>query len=84
MNKTFKLSFAAALAALCFSTGANAGESLPERAVEALGAVIASQGNAALLEIRQELKDTLLEQLKPLLPRPAIAPIRPVETPAQR
>lgn len=80
MNKSFRLSIAAALTALSFCASVNAEESLPERAVEALGTVIASQGNAALLEIRRELKDTLLQQLKPFLPPPAAAPARPVET----
>lgn len=76
MNKTVA-ALALSLAAL---TGpAAAQDSLPARAATAVGHAIASQGNAALVQIREELKDTLLEQLRPYLPSPAEAPAVPAE-----
>ena len=57
MTKSLKL---AALLALSF-------------AASAVGAAIAAQGNAALAELRNELKDTVARQLKPLLPAPVVA-----------
>lgn len=44
-------------------------QSLPMRAASGLGAFIASQGNAALTEIRDEVRKDLLERLKPYLPK---------------
>lgn len=77
MNKTF----AALALSLAAFTGpaAAAQDSLPARAATAVGLAIASQGNAALVQIREELKDTLLEQLRPYLPRPTEAPAVPAE-----
>ena len=46
-------------------------ESLSERAITALGILIASQGNQALREIRDEMKEHLLDDLKQLMLEPA-------------
>lgn len=40
-------------------------------AANSVGLWIASQGDQALREIREDLRDTLAEKLKPLLPAPA-------------
>jgi hypothetical protein len=79
MTKTLK---AAALLALSFAAcaPAQAEESVAARAASAVGTMIAAQGNAALMEIRRDVKDTLGQKLKPLLPQPA--PAKPV--PAKR
>ena len=69
MNKTFAAAAIVALAA--FAGPASAQDNLPARAISAVGYAIAAQGDAALVQIRQELKDTLLEQLRPYLPQPA-------------
>jgi len=68
MNKTI---FAAAALTLCSIPGSvGAGDySLPGRAVSALGMVIASQGNAALVQIRRELQDSALKTIEPFLPQ---------------
>jgi hypothetical protein len=76
MTKTFKTQMSAALIALTFcavAAPASAEDNLPTRAASALSAVIASQGNAALVQIREELKDNLRERLAPYLPRPEVA-----------
>lgn len=80
MNKP--LAAALVLSFAAFAGPAAAEESLSSRAASAVGAVIASQGNAALVQIRQELKETLLEQLRPWLPQPAGE--KPVAAPADR
>ena len=76
MNKSTKLGLAAL--ALCLAgaaaPAAAADAGFETRAVSALGIAIASQGNAALLEIKRELKDTLVDQLKPFLPAPSPTP----------
>lgn len=85
MNSKSALLAAALVAFTSMVPASAATETLPERAANALGAVIASQGNAALLEIRRELKETLLQQFKPLLPKPSeTAPTAPAKTPAGR
>ena len=74
MNKAFNIRIGAALVALsctAFAGTAGAEESIATRTAVAVGHAIAAQGNAALVEIRRELKDVLLEQIKPLLPQPA-------------
>lgn len=84
MNR--KVTLAAALALSAFSGMASA-DSLPTRAAGALGTVIASQGNAALLQIKRELRESALQAVKPFLPdvAPAAEPAPPAETPvAQR
>ena len=76
MNKTFKTQIGAVLA-LCLagaSLPAAAQDNLPARAINALGLAIKSQGDAALVQIREELKDTLLDRIQPLLPKPEAAP----------
>ena len=68
----FAKSTAAALA-LCFAAAAtpvSAEDSLPARAITALGLAIAQQGDLALIEIRDDLRRNLLKNLKPLLPQP--------------
>lgn len=73
MNQTLKTRIGATLTALCLagaSLPAAAQENLPARAINALGLAIKSQGDAALVTIREELKDTLLDHIKPYLPKP--------------
>ena len=61
---------AAAIAAGLLGTGpATAGEeSLPSRAASMLGGYIAQQGNAALMQIRNDLKKDLTRTIKPFIP----------------
>jgi len=76
MTKTFKTQIGAVLTALCLagaSLPAAAQDNLPARAINALGLAIKSQGDAALVQVRQELKDTLRDHIKPLLPKPEAA-----------
>jgi hypothetical protein len=80
-SKNMTKSNAAAALALVLAMGpAHADEGLAARAVSALGTAIASQGNAALLQIRAELREKLLDSLRPQLPAPA--PSAPAEPPA--
>lgn len=72
MTKSLKLTTLLALS-LAASAPAHAEESVAIRAASAVGAVIAAQGNAALVEIRREVKDALASQLKPFLPQAAPA-----------
>lgn len=68
----FKTQIAATLAALSFAAAAApaaAAESLPARAATALGYVIAVQGDAALAQIREELKETVVQTVAPYLPQ---------------
>ena len=53
---------------LASSLPAAADDSAGTRIATGVGRVIATQGNVALARIREELKDNLLETLKPLLP----------------
>jgi hypothetical protein len=84
MNKSI---LAAAALALCSVTGsAGAGDSMSlmsGRAVSALGVVIAHQGNAALNQIRRDLKESALKTIEPFLPKPSqdAADDEPAETP---
>jgi len=74
MNRTaYKASLAAAALTLAsFAGTASAGDrqELLASTMHAVGRAIASQGNAALMQIRQELRRDLAESLKPLLPAP--------------
>ena len=86
MNRTSALAIATALA-LCAFAGTASAESLPTRAVTAIGAVIAAQGDAALVQIGREITESALDAVQPFLPEPAQAPepAQPAETPvAQR
>ncbi|HEX4896151.1 MAG TPA: hypothetical protein VFV11_07460 [Solimonas sp.] len=62
---------------LAASFGAQASDSLAQRVATGVGRVIAAQGNAALIQIREDfraqLPDALRETLEPVLPeaRPA-------------
>jgi len=73
---------AAALALVAFTGTASAEDTLSTRAMNALGVAIASQGDAALLQVRQELQQSALEAMKPFLPQPEQAhnPQLPAET----
>jgi hypothetical protein len=73
MNKS---TLAAAALALCAFTGtaSAANDTLQARALNAFGVVIASQGDAALAQIRQDLTQSALEAFKPFLPKPEPAP----------
>jgi hypothetical protein len=77
-----KLSVPAALALTLAVGPAHADDGMAARAVSALGAAIASQGNAALLQIRAELRERLLESLRPQLPAPAPETPTPAAAPA--
>jgi len=67
-----------ATTALGASTAAQAQEqAVASRVVVGLGAWIAAQGNAALAEVREDLKQDLREAMKPLLPESAPAPEAP-------
>ena len=84
MNKVI---FAAAALALSTVSGSAGADTLPTRAASALGMVIATQGNAALVQIKRELKESALQAMKPFLPAlaPAPSPAPPARTPvAQR
>jgi len=56
------------LAGLAFP--ATADDSLTDRAASAVGHYIAAQGNAALVQIREELTRDLARQIRPYLPEP--------------
>lgn len=81
MNKNIRIQVGAALLALSFGAApAAAQDSLPHAAA-AVGHAIAAQGNAALIEIRREIGERLLQQIKPILPKPATETSRPVPAP---
>jgi hypothetical protein len=83
MNRNCSL--AAVAMVLCTLTGAaTATDSLSSRAVSALGSVIASQGDAALVQIRREIAESAREVMKPFLPAPQKAPeqAQPSDKPA--
>lgn len=80
MNRKATLAAAAALS--MFSGVVSATDSLPSRAVGALSVAIASQGNAALLQIRRELKESAREAMKPFLPNDRRAPAQQSPAPA--
>ena len=67
MNKVI---FAAAALALSTVSGSAGADTLPTRAASALGMVIATQGNAALIQIRREMKDSALKTIESFLPKP--------------
>lgn len=52
------------------SLSASAQDPLLTRAATGVGKLIAAQGNAALLEIREELQKDLLKRLRPAVPVP--------------
>jgi hypothetical protein len=82
-----KVTLATAALVLSAFSGLASADAPPTRAVGALGTVIASQGNAALILIKRELKESARQAMKPFLPDPAPAaePAPPAETPvAQR
>lgn len=71
MNCTIRhltLSLFAGSMLLGASLPAAAADSVGARVATGVGRIIAAQGNAALAHIREELKDNLLDTLKPLLP----------------
>ena len=89
-----KSTLAAAALVLCSFAGnagtATAADAMPSRAVATLGQVIAVQGNAALQQIRRDLKKSALKTIEPFLPKPddsteSSDADKPAETPvAQR
>ena len=87
MNRT---ALAAAALALCAVTGNAAAADRTELVttmMTAAGHAIAAQGNAALVQIRKELKQSALASIKPYLPAPQkdAQPRKQDETPsAQR
>jgi hypothetical protein len=72
MNRQTRTIFASfALAAtLLASVPARADEGLAVRVATGVGQLIAAQGNAALVTIRDEFTDQLVETIKPFLPAP--------------
>ncbi|HEY0975625.1 MAG TPA: hypothetical protein VGE57_14125 [Solimonas sp.] len=66
--RTFALGTVSAAALLLASLPASASDGVGARIATGVGRVIAQQGNHALVLIREELKDNLLQTLKPLLP----------------
>ncbi len=88
MNNKPAIAVAAALALCTVAGSTSAGDSFPSRAlgaraVNVLGAVIARQGDAALIQIRRELAESAREAMKPFLPEPeqAAEPPQPPEQP---
>jgi hypothetical protein len=68
-NRTIFASFALA-ATLLASVPARADEGLAVRVATGVGQLIAAQGNAALVTIREEFSQQLAETIKPFLPAP--------------
>ena len=66
-----KFAFAAAALALSTLSGSAGADTLPTRAASALGMVIATQGNAALIQIRREMKESALRTIESFLPKPS-------------
>lgn len=67
------LAAALAIALIGASTGAQAADGISGRVASGLGRWIAAQGNAALDELREDLKRDLSQRLQPLLPERAAA-----------
>jgi hypothetical protein len=70
MNRQIRSTLSAlALATLAFAaTPAQADDGIAVRVATGVGRVIASQGNAALITIREEIKAKLVDSLSPFLP----------------
>ena len=84
MNR--KSAIAALALVLCsLTSSAPAADSLSSRAMIAVGAVIARQGDAALVQIRRELAESAREAMKPFLVAPQEdtepTPTTPAEAP---
>lgn len=58
----------AAAGLLGLSSAASADEGLAQRVATGVGRVIAAQGNAALMQIREELGQTIEKTIQPWLP----------------
>ena len=65
-----KFVFAAVALTLSTVSGSAGADTLSTRAVSALGMVIATQGNAALIQIRRDLKESALKTIESFLPKP--------------
>lgn len=79
--KTWFLAPALAVGLSFSATPALANDSSgPALAVSMVGQFIAQQGNAALLQIRNELRRDLEDALRPLMPAPAAAPIQTADS----
>ena len=81
MTKSTQI-FAALALSLAATAPAHADDGLALRIAMSAGSAIAAQGNAALAAIRQDIKDTVIEQLKPFLP--AATPALQQPAPAKR
>lgn len=69
MNRTTRSIFTALFAVALLGTApVHAEESLVSRVATGVGHAIAAQGNAALAQIREEVKDKLADSIKPFLP----------------
>lgn len=76
MNRMNRKSFAAlALATLMLgaSATAQAEDNLTTRVATGVGRIIAMQGNAALVTIREEIRESFAGTLAPFMPEPAAA-----------
>ena len=71
--------FALAAALMGVHAGAQAKDGITQRIATGVGRVIAAQGNAALLQIRDELRERLEQDIEPLLPEDVAAPAAVVE-----
>jgi hypothetical protein len=65
---------ATALVLCAFTGSASAADPQTKRAVTALGMAIAAQGDAALVQIRRELRESALAAMKPFLTEVVKAP----------
>jgi len=70
MNRTALIAAALILASFTGTASATDRQELLASTMHVVGRAIASQGNAALIQIREELRRDLTESLKPLLPSP--------------
>jgi hypothetical protein len=70
MNRTALAAAALILASFAGPASATDRQELVASTMHAVGRAIASQGNAALKQIREELRRDLADSLKPLLPSP--------------
>ena len=71
--------FVLAAALMGVHAGAQAQDSITQRMATGVGRVIAAQGNAALLQIRDELRERLEQDIEPLLPEDVAAPAAAAE-----
>jgi hypothetical protein len=87
MTKSALAAAATALVLCGFPGSVASADTLPSRVAASLGQVIAAQGNAALMQIRNDLKKSALKTIEPFLPKPddsAESADTPAATPVAR